>query len=138
MTNEQRRKLQELRAAGCGYGKISETIGVPLNTVKAFCRRNGLNGASASEPNETIIEVRHCKYCDKVIQQLPGRKEKKFCSDHCRNKWWNSHLDQVDRRANYECTCHYCGVKFISYGRRERKYCSRSCYMEDRFGGENK
>ncbi len=68
MTNEQRRKIQELRSIGYGYGRISETIQVPLNTVKAYCRRNGLGGAVALEPDAPIAEIRHCKYCDAVIQ----------------------------------------------------------------------
>ncbi len=138
MTNDEKRKIQELRASGYGYGKISETIGIPLNTVKAYCRRNGLGGAVVQETAEANVEIRYCKCCNAVIQQLTGRKEKKFCSDRCRNKWWNSHLDQVDRRANYECTCQNCGIKFISYGRKERKYCSRSCYLDSRFGGGSK
>ncbi len=30
------------------------------------------------------------------------KKEKRFCSDSCRNKWWNT-MDEVDRKARYEC-----------------------------------
>lgn len=37
-------------------------------------------------------EVHHCLCCGKEVVQPGGRKEKKFCSDKCRNKWWNSNL----------------------------------------------
>ena len=135
MTDEQRKKIQSLRAEGYGYGKISELIGLPVNTVKSYCRRHGFGGAVALDANAPTGEGHYCKYCGGEIKQNPGRKEKKFCSDRCRNKWWNSHLELVDRRANYECTCHYCGKTFISYGKKERKYCSHDCYSADRFGG---
>ncbi|MFR5584198.1 MAG: hypothetical protein ACLTLQ_10630 [[Clostridium] scindens] len=46
------------------------------------------------------------------MAQNAGRKEKKFCSDKCRNKWWNAHLDKVDRRAIREVTCAGCGKTF--------------------------
>ena len=79
--------------------------------------------------------VTECGYCGAPIIQTPGRKKKKFCSDHCRNHWWNTHLDLVDRRANYEFVCQTCGKPFTAYGNAHRKYCSRGCYIEDRFGG---
>lgn len=44
------------------------------------------------------VSIGACAVGRRVAQQA-GRKEKKFCSDKCRNKWWNAHLDQVDRRA---------------------------------------
>lgn len=76
-----------------------------------------------------------CVSCGAPITQMPGKKEKKFCSDRCRNQWWNAHLDLVDRRANYEFVCLTCGKKFTAYGNAHRKYCSRDCYIDDRFGG---
>jgi len=68
--------------------------------------------------------------------QTEGRKEKKFCSDRCRNKWWNSHLSEVKRKAMYEYTCPNCKKTFMAYGNRNRKYCSHECYINDRFGGD--
>ena len=85
--------------------------------------------------NRTESRVMECRYCGAPITQTPGRKEKKFCSDRCRNRWWNEHLDLVDRRANYEFVCQTCGKPFTAYGNAHRKYCSRDCYYEDRFDG---
>jgi len=76
-----------------------------------------------------------CLNCGKPVMQTPGRKEKKFCCDHCRNVWWNSHLSLVKRRAMYEFVCPGCGKTFYAYGNRNRKYCSHECYVQDRFGG---
>ena len=50
-------------------------------------------------------------------------------------RWWNSHLDLVKRKAIYHFTCPTCGREFTAYGNAHRKYCSHSCYIEDRFGG---
>ena len=61
---------------------------------------------------------------------------RKFCSDACRTAWWNSHPDCVDRKAVYAYTCAHCGKPFTAYGNKERKYCSRNCYISDRFGEE--
>lgn len=74
--------------------------------------------------------------CGKPVRQNPGRKQKRFCSDICRNKWWNSHLDLVKRKANYEIVCLGCEKPFVVYGNANRKYCSHKCYVEHRFGGK--
>ena len=76
-----------------------------------------------------------CNCCGKPVAQNPGRKEKKFCSDACRTRWWNSHLDLVKRKAIYHFTCPTCGREFTAYGNAHRKYCSHTGYIEDRFGG---
>ena len=70
------------------------------------------------------------------VKQNPGRKKKRFCSDSCRMKWWNSHMDKVKRKAIYEFTCLHCGRTFTAYGNSGRKYCSHDCYIEERFGGQ--
>ena len=130
MTDAQRAAIADYRANGYGYKKISQLIGVSENTVKSFCRRNDTGTAAHSASGE-----KNCLFCGKPVPQLPGRKEKKFCSDICRNRWWNSNLDLVNRKAMYEFICPTCGKPFSAYGNRNRKYCSHACYIEDRFGG---
>ena len=130
MTDAQRAAIADYRANGYGYKKISQLIGVSENTVKSFCRRNDTGTAAHSTCGEKT-----CLFCGKLVPQLPGRKEKKFCSDICRNRWWNSNLDLVNRKAMYEFICPTCGKPFSAYGNRNRKYCSHACYIEDRFGG---
>ena len=91
MTDEQRVQIINLREAGNGYKKIGQLLDLSENTVKSFCQRRNLGGVVV----QTTADVSVCKCCGKAVPQTAGRKEKKFCSDRCRMKWWNSHLDQV-------------------------------------------
>lgn len=135
MTDAQKIQIGKLRGAGLGYKKIAEQMGLSENTVKTYCRRHGLGGNMTHLQTVVQFEKHHCLCCGTPVQQTPGRKEKKFCSDSCRNKWWNSHLDKVERKANYEFVCPHCKKPFIAYGNKNRKYCSHECYIADRFGG---
>ena len=135
MTDAQKNQIGKYRASGLGYKKIAEQMGLSENTVKTYCRRHGLGGNMAQQQSVAQTEGHHCLCCGAAVEQTPGRKEKKFCSDRCRNKWWNSHLDKVERKANYEFVCPHCKKPFIAYGNKNRKYCSHECYIADRFGG---
>lgn len=135
MNDMQRTQVAELRAKGYSYGKISLVLGISTNTVKTFCKRNGLGGI-AERQSETRENSHFCLCCGIPVIQSPGRKEKKFCSDKCRNKWWNAHLDQVNRKASYDYVCPCCKKPFRVYGNKNRKYCSHECYIKDRFGGD--
>lgn len=135
MTDAQKIKIGNLREAGYGYKKIADEMGLSENTVKTYCRRHGLGGYLAKEMNTERQEKHLCLCCGVPVEQLPGRKEKKFCSDKCRNKWWNAHLDKVNRKAVYEYECPHCKKSFTAYGNANRKYCSHECYIADRFGG---
>lgn len=133
MTNEERMIVSALRAQGMGYGAIARKVGISENTVKSFCRRNAQKAGTAQPDTQNREHL--CLCCGAPVAQHTGRKEKKFCSDKCRNKWWNAHLDKVDRRAIREVICANCGRIFSVYGRAERKYCSHDCYIRHRFGG---
>ena len=133
MTDAQRKNIEEYRRNGIGYKKIGKLVGVSENTVKTYCRRNGLGGIAVHA--RTVGDCSVCKYCGSPITQTLGRKARKFCSDRCRNRWWNTHLDLVKRKANYEFVCPACRKTFTADGNAHRKYCSHECYIEDRFGG---
>lgn len=115
MTDNQKNQIRKLRASGNGYGKIAETLGISVNTVKSFCRRNELCrgnniAARAEQPPENFTgETTVCENCGREIRQIAKRKKKRFCCDKCRNAWWNSHLDQVKRTAVYHIKCQHCG-----------------------------
>lgn len=128
MTDLQKEQIKTLRLQGISYVKISEILDISDNTVRSFCRRNGLGDAAKN----TVA----CKHCGKLIKIIPKQKPRKFCSDACRTAWWNSHPDCVDRKAVYAYTCAHCGKPFTAYGNKERKYCSHGCYISDRFGEE--
>ena len=134
MTVDQKKTITRLRNTGVSYSKIAKMTGINENTVKTFCRRNGLNNKETERLELLGITYGQCYQCGMVVLQYPGRKEKKFCFDKCRNKWWNSHLSQVKRKAMYEYFCPTCGSTLYAYGNRNRKYCSHKCYIDARFG----
>lgn len=136
MTENQKILIGNLRAAGFGYKKIAEQMELSENTIKTYCRRNSLGGNLAMQDGSDQADKHVCRYCGVEVEQKPGRKEKKFCSDKCRNKWWNKHLDKVRRKAVYQFECPHCQRPFTAYGNANRKYCSHECYIEDRFGGD--
>ncbi len=49
MTDKQKTQIVKLRAAGYGYGKIAQELGISVNTVKSFCRRKCVNEETASK-----------------------------------------------------------------------------------------
>ena len=128
MTDLQREQIKAMRLQGISYVKSGETLGISDNTVRSFCRRNGLG--------DTAKNTVACKQCGKLIKIVPKQKPRKFCSDACRTAWWNSHQDCVVRKAVYAYTCAHCGKPFTAYGNKGRKYCSHECYIADRFGEE--
>ncbi len=127
MTNEQKEQIRKLRLQGDGYMKISQKLGVSINTIRSFCRRMELDGCLSGTQHR-------CKQCGRAIKIVPKQKPKSFCSDACRIRWWNSHPEDVKRKANYEFVCARCGVSFTAYGNAHRKYCSRACYIVGRYG----
>ncbi|MDO4555743.1 MAG: RNA polymerase subunit sigma-70 [Lachnospiraceae bacterium] len=131
MTEEQKVQIAALREQGNGYKKIAQLLSISENTVKSFCKRNCISRDEISVNDDEI----RCQCCGKTVKQNPGRKRKKFCSDRCRMKLWYEHLDQVQRKANYEYVCPVCKKTFTVYGNAHRKYCSHECYIVDRFGG---
>jgi len=116
MTDYERRQIEELQHAGFGYKKIAAVLELPINGVKSYCRRH---------PVVTVA----CLQCGTPVAQTPHRKQKKFCSDRCRIKWWNAHRDHVNRKTFHGCVCRNCGKEFQSYGR-DRSFCCRECYYE--------
>lgn len=131
MTAIEKQKITVLRQQGIGYLKISQRMGISLNTVKSYCRRHGLTNPSAI-PAEVSLVVQSCQQCGKNVVQDAKRKQKKFCSDECRMKWWNSHRELIRHQRESELECPNCHKMFTGYP--GRKYCSHGCYIAHRFG----
>lgn len=138
MTESQKAKIIKLRADGNGCRAIASKLGMSVNTVKSFCKRNNINTETAAGLTERhVTQITRCENCGKEVQQIKGRRFKRFCSDQCRAAWWNRNLDLVKRKAYYTIVCKHCGKEFQVYGDKRRKYCSYECYIADRFqGGE--
>ena len=120
MSSNIKDKVLELKNKGYSYKAISKKLGIPISTAKTYLRR------------ENISINFKCKFCGADLVNVPGKKAKKFCNDKCRMAWWNSHQDSVNRKAYYNLTCKHCGKEFESYGNKNRKYCSRECYLAAR------
>ena len=131
MTDTQRAQIIALRKKGQGYKKIAKLTGISENTVKSYLRRKQISDDILARS----IQAGVCPTCGATLICIPGKKPKKFCSDRCRMRWWNTHLDQVNRKANYDFTCPACKKTFTVYGNANRKYCCHACYIADRFGG---
>lgn len=136
MTEGQKKEIKRLRESGAGYTAIAGKMGIPKETVRSFCRRNGLaGGAAKGRPEEGLAQDGVCRECGKPLQQKAGVKRRAFCSRECREKWWHSHPGEVRQRAVYSFTCSGCGQPFTAYGNAGRKYCSHECYIRTRFKG---
>ena len=138
MTDEQKRSIWRMREDGMGYKTIANELGISRDAVRQYCRSNGLQGyAGACSMNIKIMNEKEeaCDYCGKPVEQHPIGRPKRFCSDSCRRAWWKEHPEKINRRdtACYDITCIYCGKKFVSYGNKNRRYCSHNCYVKDRF-----
>ncbi len=127
MTNEQKERITALRYQGYGYSKIAGVLSVSVNTVKSYCRRNGLD-------SDTLNNSAACKQCGKPITIKEKYKLRQFCSDKCRALCWNSHKSQRREKTIYQFVCEKCGAAFESHGNKNRKYCSHDCYIAARFG----
>ena len=122
MTNHQKTELDRMRRQGANAPSIAEKLELPLATIRSYIYRHPLK-----EQENT------CPACGKKIETgAVGRKRRRFCSDACRMAWWNSHLTDVNKQAFYSITCQHCGKEFMSYGNKNRKYCSRECYNNSR------
>lgn len=150
MTELQKTQIRTMREQGIGFADIAKRMDIPRETVKSFCRRNGVSSisvdpftpASQSEsiPNVALIEGDVCRACGKSIEQTAGRKRRVFCCSQCRANWWRENQDKIRRgtAALYSFVCAGCGRKFTAYGNQHRKYCSHNCYIRARFGLEGK
>jgi len=136
MNMYQKEQILALHRSGESFAKIAVNLGLSVNTVKSFYRRNDVN-AKAEENSNVAVAIAGsngvCPQCGNKIIQIAGRKPKRFCSDKCRVLWWNSHSEAVNQKALYSFKCASCGKNFTAYGNANRRYCSHSCYCEARF-----
>ncbi len=44
MTQEQKKQIARMREQNLGYACIAKEMGISVNTIKAYCRRNDLSG----------------------------------------------------------------------------------------------
>ncbi len=120
--SQQAKKEQviELREAGLSFGEIAKQLGISRSSVSSICQR-------AKEKQQ-----HSCKNCGVLLKQTSGHRQRIFCSDRCRIKWWRS--NEATHKINNKAVCLTCGKEFIYHESRVRKYCSLSCAYK----GKNK
>lgn len=122
MTSQEKARLLEMRHAGLSIAQISANLGISKNTLKSFCRRTEINKDAATTTG--------CVQCGLPIV-IQGKR--RFCSNGCRYAWNYGHrVLNIRNAVEKKCAC--CGKRFFSYASSHRKYCSRTCYMADRYG----
>lgn len=154
MTEEQKERIDKLREKDFSYKQVADAIGVSINTVKSYCRRQrekeekpgreeAPGKADKSEAGNTKAENTKsentsntgvCRYCGRPLDFTPGKRKKTFCDKKCRAKYWTAHRDDLPHKTTYTFRCAHCGKEFTVYGKRERKYCCPECYFAERFG----
>lgn len=120
MTKNDKERINALQNRGFGYKRIATETGLPVNSVKSYCRRHPIDRADEN-----------CEYCKAPLIRIPHKKEKRFCSDSCRMAWWKAHPHAVIRKKLYHHTCESCGQAFDS-PRLSSRFCSRRCYADNR------
>ena len=127
MTPSEKDAVRRMRENGGSYGQIAHALNISENTVKSFCRREGI--LVIPEPAD------RCPRCGKSISHPVQGTRRRFCSDPCRYAWNFAHRVLGEKNAiSKRCAC--CGQSFFSYPSSGRKYCSRACYVRARFGKE--
>ncbi len=83
MTTQQKEQITILRSQGNSYTRIANTLGLSENTVKSYCRRNGITPLTTQDPESSAT----CDHCGYPLVHTPGSKHKRFCSDQCLMRW---------------------------------------------------
>ena len=118
MTDNEKLKIVELKEKGYGYKAISKELNISIGTITSYFNR--------------LTKIQNCKNCAIKLKQTSGHRKRIFCSEKCRREWWKNHLNERNLKAYYECKCLKCGKTFITYGNKNRKYCSWNCYSNFR------
>lgn len=129
MNEDQRTNIITLRQQGRSYSQIATTLQLSENTVKSVCRRHLV----ASKEELIAKSADCCKNCGTTLKVRRLGKPTKFCSEACRREWWKNNNASPNRKAYYPCRCLGCDKEFLSYGNRDRKYCSHSCYINKQY-----
>ncbi len=130
MTNYQEKELIRLHEEGKSSKEIAAMMGIKPATVRSFFSRK----KHRMYPDEDSSNRSLCECCHKPMPEQRYKRQRRFCSDLCRSRWWNAHRDKLNNADSHYITCGTCGVSFFSYT--PAKYCSRACYFTARKDGK--
>lgn len=78
MSKHTQKEIERMRMDGYGPTRIAHELDLSINTVKSYIRRH-----------PSLKNAVYCLQCGRAVSQAPGRKQKKFCSNTCRSRYWN-------------------------------------------------
>ena len=133
MTGEQKQQIYMLRKKGLPFADIAGRLGLPRNTVKTFCWRNGLSDTEMKKPQGNRGFKGFCKQCGKTLEQKSKSRPKKFCCDKCRSAWWSENFLQLNRLTLLTLKCESCGAEFSCYPSQRKRFYSHACYINHRY-----
>ena len=152
MTDTEKRTAERMRAEGCSYNMISQTLGISLSTVKSHIRRRAKKDPQIEvvrKPSANTVVLRlsdsepttppppvgiRCKRCGAPLVNTPGHRQKTFCDKSCQERYWREHRNISLCASLVSCTCPGCGKEILDYKGHHRKYCSHQCYIAVRYG----
>lgn len=123
MTDLQKTQIATMRKQKATYAEISEVLSIPVGTIKNYCYRYGLTAS-------TQVNKPRCKNCGSELSNTPKARPRLFCSDRCKQTWWNKHRSERVSAKILPHNCPVCGKLFSDYSGANRKYCSQKCYRE--------
>lgn len=130
MTESQKQIIIELRKTGISYSETAKKAGVPVSTVKSFCRRNSISPIPIQTPE--TYDPGFCLTCGRVVPLIPGKKQRRFCGNTCRMRWYRANGSPKGKTVSYMFICVSCGKPFLAYGKKDRKYCGLACFFAER------
>ena len=86
MSKHTQKEIERMRMDGYGPTRIAHELGLSINTVKSHIRRH-----------PSLKNAVYCLQCGRAVPQTPGRKQKKFCSNTCRSRYWNDQYRKGER-----------------------------------------
>ena len=120
MTTEQKLEIDKMRKVGYSMQTISDELQIPVGTIKSYLSRRN--------------PAPRCAYCNQVIPREMHRKNKRFCSDRCRNAWWRNNCNAS--KTAVKVVCPVCGTAFTSFPSKHQTYCSKACAGRARWRNE--
>ena len=131
MNEIQKELVSSLHSTGLGYKAIAGRLGISRDTVRSYLRYHKDEFTTAAAPCGSEEAPTLCFYCGAPLKHMDHRKQKHFCSDTCRVRYWTLHITE---KSKYKGLCLNCGRPFGST-HKGRLFCSRQCYFLYRFHG---
>ena len=117
MSFTQKDLIVAYREEGLSYREIAGKTGASEQFCRTVCSR-----ASRKKLGD-VPPVGMCRFCGKQLVYTEKAKKRHFCSDQCRNSYYN----REKKHKSYIRDCECCGKEFVSFGYPKKRFCSREC-----------